>query len=132
MKDISIKKNYNNNNFSIIKEEQVKNNILKIYELKVVYINNIESLYYFYQKSKNFIFISIDLEGRLSSSKPFINLIQINDDLNKNIFIIDVFLFIQEFHTQNREQKFHKLFKKKEIIFYLEDQLKKIYYIILL
>ena len=114
MKDISIKKNYNNNNFSIIKEEQVKNNILNIYELKVVYINNIESLYYFYQKSKNFIFIIIDLEGRLSSSKPFINLIQINDDLNKNIFIIDVFLFIQEFHTQNKEQKFHKLFKEKE------------------
>ena len=112
MKDISIKKNYNNNNFSIIKEEQVKNNILKIYELKVVYINNIESLYY--QKSKKFTFISIDLEGRLSSSKPFINLIQINDDLNKNIFIIDVFSFIQEFHSQNKEQKFHKLFKENE------------------
>ena len=56
MKDISIKKNYNNNNFSIIKEEQVKNNILKIYELKVVYINNIESLYYFISKIKKFYF----------------------------------------------------------------------------
>ena len=71
-----------------------------------------------FQKSKNFIFIIIDLEGRLSSSKPFINLIQINDDLNKNIFIIDdknifiidAFLFI----PQNKEQKFHKLFKEKE------------------
>ena len=49
-----------------------------------------------FQKSKNFIFIIIDLEGRLSSSKPFINLIQINDDLNKNIFIIDVFLFTND------------------------------------
>ena len=56
MKDISIKKYYNNNNFSIIKEEQVKNNILKIYELKVVYINNIESLYYFISKIKKFYF----------------------------------------------------------------------------
>ena len=63
-----------------------------------------------FQKSKNFIFIIIDLEGRLSSSKPFINLIQINDDLNKNIFVIDAFLFI----PQNKEQKFHKLFKEKE------------------
>ena len=61
MKDISINNNYNNNNFPIIKEEQIKNNILKIYELKVFYINNIESLCYFYQKSKNFTFISIDL-----------------------------------------------------------------------
>ena len=56
MKDISIKKNYNNNNFSIIKEEQVKNNYLNIYELKVVYINNIESLYYFISKIKKFYF----------------------------------------------------------------------------
>ena len=89
-------KKENLNDFPIIKEEQIKNNILNVYELKVFYINNFESLCYFYQQSKNFSFISIDLEGRLSTSTPFINLIQINDDLNKNIFIIDVFLFTND------------------------------------
>ena len=82
-------------NLSLNNIEFPKENIYNIQNTEIKFVNNEKSLLYFFQKSKNFKVISIDLEGHLSSNNPIINLIQICDNSNNKseIFVIDIYTF---------------------------------------
>ena len=93
-----------------------KENIYNIEETEIKFINNENSLNYFYQKSKNFQVICIDLEGHLSINNPVVNLIQICDNSNNKseIFIIDIYTFINPLN-KNAINLIKYLFENKNI-----------------
>ena len=99
-KDINDNNKMNNliknfENLSLNNIEFPKENIYNIQNTEIKFVNNEKSLMYFFQKSKNFKVISIDIEGDLSSNNPTINLIQICDNSNNTseIFVIDIYTF---------------------------------------
>ncbi len=82
-------------NLSLNNIEFPKENIYNIQNTEIKFVNDEKSLMYFFQKSKDFKVISIDLEGNLTSNNPIINLIQICDNSNNTseIFVIDIYTF---------------------------------------
>ena len=94
---LELDKKFENMNINNIKNiiELNPNNIYKIQDTIINFINDENSLQYFKQKSLLFEIVSIDIEGHFDTSyeNMKINLIQICDDTNKknDIYVIDFY-----------------------------------------
>ena len=95
--DIELNKKMENMNINTSNDiiELNSNNIYKIQDTVINFINDENSLKYFKQKSKLFELVSIDIEGHFDTSYENIkiNLIQICDDTNlkNDIYVIDFY-----------------------------------------
>ena len=113
-KENEIVKINNNSSENIINEVPTlsPNNIYKIEDTVIKFINDENSLKFFKNQSTSFEVLSIDIEGDFDSKQSKINLIQICDDTNlkNDIYVVDFITFKKM--NDNNYIELSKLLKK--------------------